>query len=200
MSARHLLLLGSLVLAACAAPRPAPQVGCSFEVDPTARPAVSAAAWTAGAELYVRMNRDLGPEASPVGTRFTATVVEPLVDPHGIVVVPVGSLVHGQVVAIDAEQRRIAVAFCELQTKRGVFALQARVLAVWPYALTVRPPDGDLAHAVVLQSATPTAIGGGPPAEDIASESVHDIVVPFDAELRLQVVAPLIEPARESRE
>lgn len=185
MVGRTSLLFVSLLGASCAcASKPAP--------PPVTMPApVAAVGWVDGAEIHVRLNRELGPTRTPSGTRFTATVVESLVDPRGIVVIPAGALVHGHVVGVDEPGRRIEIVFTGLETRHAKFALRARVLQVWPYALTVRPDREAGPPVAVLQATAPIAVGGGPPA-DGEEPVTSDTVVPFDAEMRLMVVAPLI--------
>lgn len=149
------------------------------------------------AELNVRLNQDLGPAASPAKDNFTARVVSPIVGANGRVLVPVGSIVWGHVVHVDEGSRRVEIAFDRLETRTAVYRLSATILTAQPYAVTVRPEGQQLSTAtVVLEGNAPSAIGGGPPvpesepAEEDAPRG--EVIVPFDAELRLQLTAPLV--------
>lgn len=145
-----------------------------------------------GAELRVKLNQDLGPGLSPPDDPFTAKVVAPIVDRRGFVAVPAGALVHGRVIHIDEPSRRVEVKFERLETRDGVFQLNATIIAATPWALTVRPAGPPTSSNVVLQGVAPSAIGGGPlPPESEADEDAPrgTAIIPFDAELRLKVLS-----------
>lgn len=177
-------------------------VSCASSGAPRPEPAVADFARVArseevpsGTELRVRLDQDLGP--GPDGRLFTARVITPLLDRRGVVIVPAGSLVHGHVIHVDEPQRRVELAFDRLETRGAVYTLHATVVAAAPYALTV-VPAADGKETVTLQAAAPDALGGGP----LAPESETDeslprgpIVVPFDAELRLRLVSPMVRAA-----
>lgn len=147
-----------------------------------------------GAELRVRLNQDLGPGISSVNGTFSARTTTPIVGSRGRVLIPVGSLVHGHVVHVDEANRRVEIAFDRIETRTASYWMRATVIAAHPYAATVRPEGAPSTETVVLQGAAPSAIGGGPPApESEADESAPrvDPIVPFDAELKLKLVAPI---------
>jgi hypothetical protein len=141
------------------------------------------------------MNNDLGPGINAEKGTFSARTISPIVGSRGRVIVPVGSLVHGHVVHIDDANRRIEIAFDRLETRTGSHWLRANVINAQPYAITVRPEGSPTTETVVLQGATPSAVGGGPaaPESEAADESAPrgDVIVPFDAELRLKLTAPI---------
>ena len=147
-----------------------------------------------GAELRVRLNQDLGPGITSVNGTFSARLISPLVGSNGRVIVPIGSLVHGHVVHVDDASRRVEIAFDRLETRNGSYWMRATVIGAQPYAVTVRPEGTPSPETVVLQGAAPSAIGGGPIAPEAeADESAPrgDAIVPFDAELRLKLTAPV---------
>ncbi len=147
------------------------------------------------AELRVRLNQDLGPAASPDKDTFTARVTSPIVGSNGRVLIPVGSMVWGHVVHVDEASRRVEIAFDRLETRTTVYRLSATVLGAPPYALTVRPEGGPTSATVVLQGNTPSAIGGGPAAPESEAEEGAprgDVIVPFDAEMKLQLTDKLV--------
>jgi len=161
-------------------------------------PAMSLAAAT-GSELRVRLDQDLGPGVSPDKKLFTARVVAPLLDKRGIVIVAPGALVHGHVVHVDEAQHRVEIAFDRLETRDAVYVLQATVIAASPYALTVMPEGQATSNTALLQGVAPTAIGGGPvpPASEADEDTPRGVaIVPFDAELRLKLMGPVV-PALE---
>jgi hypothetical protein len=148
-----------------------------------------------GTELRVRLNQDLGPAASPDKDTFTARVVSPIVGSNGRVIVPVGSLVWGHVVHVDEASRRVEIAFDRLETRTTVYRLGATVIGANPYAVTVRPEGTPSSATVMLQGNAPSAIGGGPAAPESESEEDAprgDVIVPFDAEMRLQLTEKLV--------
>jgi hypothetical protein len=147
-----------------------------------------------GAEMRVRLNQDLGPGISTVNGTFSARLISPIVGSRGRVLVPVGSLVHGHVIHVDEASRRVEIAFDRLETRSASYWMRATVVTAQPYAVTVRPEGTPSNESVVLQGAAPSAIGGGPQApESEADESAPrvDAIVPFDAELRLKLTAPI---------
>lgn len=148
-----------------------------------------------GAELRVRLNQDLGPGISSVNGTFSARLISPVVGTRGRVLVPVGSLVHGHVVHVDEASRRVEIAFDRIETRTGSYWMRATVMNAQPYAVTV-PAEGASTNnnTCVLQGSAPSAIGGGPAApESEADESAPrvDAIVPFDAELKLKLTAPI---------
>ena len=149
-----------------------------------------------GSELRVKLNQDLGAAASPAKDTFSARLVAPVVGPNGRVLVPVGSLVWGHVVHVDEQSRRVEIAFDRLESRSAVYRLSATVVTAQPYAVTVPPQGAPLASATgVLQGDVPSAIGGGPPPPESEAEEDAprgDAIVPFDAEMRLQITAPLV--------
>lgn len=147
-----------------------------------------------GAELKVRLNQDLGPGISSVNGTFSARLTSPIVGSRGRVLIPVGSLVHGHVVHVDEASRRVEIAFDRIETREASYWLRATVVNAQPYAVTVRPEGSPSTETCVLEGAAPSAIGGGPAApESEADEGAPrvDAIVPFDAELRLRITAPV---------
>jgi hypothetical protein len=136
-------------------------------------------------EIRVKLDADLGVES--VDRAFSARLVTPLMQPNGVVFAPAGSLVHGHVVSTS--EHRVELTFDRLETRDGVFRINAAVVSAAPYAVAVRPEAGS--KTVMLEAATPTAIGGGPmAAESEADEEaspVGEVIVPFDAEMRLKL-------------
>lgn len=189
------LLFGAAFLVACgSSPKPNPAVAAFARAAQAPAPS-SELALASGSELRVRLDQDLGPGVSPDGKRFTARLASPLLDRRGIVLVPAGSLIHGHVVHVDETQQRVELAFDRLETREGVYMLKVTVIAATPYALTVAPQGAPTSETVVLQSVGPNAIGGGPIAPE--SEAEEDAprgtpIVPFDAELRLKLLGPVV--------
>lgn len=146
-----------------------------------------------GIELRVKLNQDLGPGLTAEKGTFSARLMSPVVSSRGRVLIPIGSLVHGHVVHLDDASRRVEIAFDRLETRNGSYWLRATVIGAQPYAVTVRPEGTPSTDTVVLQSSMPSAIGGGPPAPEAESDEAQrgDAIVPFDAELRLKLTAPL---------
>jgi len=197
MRLRLATLVATLLLAGCASKQqsvryvaPPPITARSIDRENKTVASIS------GAELRVRLNQDLGAAASPVKDNFTARLVEPIVGPNGRVLIPVGSLVWGHVVHVDEASRRVEIAFDRLETRTAVYRLSATVLSAHPFAVTVRPEGlATMSPTVILQGNAPSAIGGGPPVQESESEEGAprgDVIVPFDAELRLKITAPLI--------
>lgn len=146
------------------------------------------------AELRVRLNQDIGPGLISEKGTFSARLMSPVLSSRGRVIIPVGSLVHGHVVHVDDASRRVEIAFDRLETRNASYWLRANVIDAHPYALTVRPEGVTTTDTVVLQGQIPSSVGGGPPVpESEADESAPrgDVIVPFDAELRLKLTAPL---------
>lgn len=163
------------------------------------RPNLDASAARPGSEFRVRLDEDLGPGISAPGTIFTARVAQPLLTLDGRVAVPAGSWVHGHVVSVNDAERRVEIAFDKLQTRDGTYQLAATIVSASPWAVTVRP-DGAVhePRTVLLQGKTPSAIGGGPRAPESESDVQlprGDAIVPFDAELQLRLLRPLVRTA-----
>jgi hypothetical protein len=141
------------------------------------------------AEIRVRLDGDIGTDS--MDRAFSARLASPLLGRDGRVIAPTGSLVYGRVVSTSADARRIELAFERLETRDGVYRLDASIVSAAPYAVTIAPAQG--ARTAMLQASQPGAIGGGPAAEDADdAPRVADVIVPFDAELRLAISGPLV--------
>jgi hypothetical protein len=57
-----------------------------------------------GTTIHVRMREDLSTETTAAGTKFSAEVMEPI-EKNGRVVIPIGSILNGQVTAIHSGKR-----------------------------------------------------------------------------------------------
>lgn len=192
---RQAALCVSLLSVACAGTtqNTAPNSSTALVAPSPAQMEKAELANVSGAELRVRLNQDLGPGLSSEKGTFSARLMSPIVSSRGRVIIPVGSLVHGHVVHVDDSNRRIELAFDRIETRTGSHWLRATVIGAQPYALTVRPAGTPSSETVVLQGAMPSAIGGGPAAPESESEDGPrgDVIVPFDAELRLKLTAPI---------
>lgn len=196
MSMRIAAVAASLLVAACAGQnRAEPHSSVVALTAPTpAQIEKAELASVSGAVLRVRLNQDLGPGISSVNGTFSARLISPVVGSNGRVIVPIGALVHGHVVHVDDASRRVEIAFDRLETRTGSYWMRATVTSAQPYAVTVRPGGAPSNDTVVLEGTAPSAIGGGPAApESEGDESAPrgDAIVPFDAELRLKLTAPV---------
>ncbi|HMF52875.1 MAG TPA: hypothetical protein VK593_00900 [Edaphobacter sp.] len=70
-----------------------------------------------GTLLRVRMREDLSTATSAPGTKFTAEVMESIMN-HGRVIVPIGSVLEGQVTAVHAGRRISGAASLHLEPER----------------------------------------------------------------------------------
>jgi hypothetical protein len=193
------VLVSALLVAACGTSQSSSNTMSQASVDRLAREARMAQAASpteapAGADIFVRLDQDLGPGISPDNNLFTARLTMPLTDRRGIVLAPKGALVHGHVVHVDEGQRRVELAFDRLETRDGVYDLKATIVSAKPYALTVAPEGQPTSNTAVLEQVGPTAVGGGPvpppsEADELAPRGVA--IVPFDAELHLKLVGPV---------
>ncbi|MGZ3422185.1 MAG: hypothetical protein ACXWUG_27355 [Polyangiales bacterium] len=182
MSMRFALIAAAALVAACSSskPTPMPQAPIGMSKKPSASvPYVSDVN-----EIRVRLDSDIGVES--VDHAFTARLLTPLMRPDGIVFAAAGSLVHGHVVSTS--QHRVELAFDRLETRDGVYRIDAVVISAAPYAITVRPHDG--VRTSTLEATQPTAIGGGPPIPSESEEEASragEVIVPFDADVRLKL-------------
>jgi hypothetical protein len=185
MSMRLALIAATALVAACSSTRSnVPQTPIGISSTHTAKSA-SVPYVSDINEIRVRLDSDLGVES--VDRAFSARLVTPLMQPNGVVFAPAGSLVHGRVVSTT--EHRVEIAFNRLETRDGVYRINASVVSAAPYAVTIRPQADT--KTVMLEATAPTALGGGPLAADseLDSEasSAGEVIVPFDAELRLKL-------------
>jgi hypothetical protein len=130
---RKLLILAVALAAACATSPGfiAPPAG-TYATNPPVH-------FGKGSRMLVQLTQPLGPGISFAGERFVAVVAEPVRDPQGAVVVPVGAQVIGHVsdvgLPIGAGQPpTLVIDFDELQFAGMSFPLNARVIGTDPLA------------------------------------------------------------------
>jgi len=88
------------------------------------RPVVNLYTVQRGESVRVRMNETLNSKTARIGDRFTTTVTEPVYSDNGVIVIPVGSTVTGQVSSVRAARKggdpgTIDVAFVEVRLPNG---------------------------------------------------------------------------------
>lgn len=101
----------------------------------------------AGSPLTIELLDTLGTEISGSGQAFRARVVEPLRSEDGVVVVPAGALVEGDVAMVEqGDTPLLALELTSIQTARGRSSIQARLRGVRPVTLpaSATRPDGIL--------------------------------------------------------
>ena len=102
------------------APQSAPAAG-SPEAPP--QPVVHTYRLAAGTPVHIHLNDEISTDTATVGTTFQGTLSAPLVS-HGVVVVPTGSTVEGEVTAVEPGGRlhhpaELSLALTSLTSKGG---------------------------------------------------------------------------------
>lgn len=213
MHVRIALIAAALTAVACShnTTQQPPQTATVRSSTHSSSPSVSAPWLSDRGEVRVRLDGDIATGLTGPDATFSARLVTPVLSREGRVIAPPGSLLFGHVVSSDAASRQVTVAFDRLQTSDGAtYRIAATVVAAAPYAVTVRPANG--ANDVATLQATsamgqtgvgaPTAIGGGPtainPDDQDVNEARHsgEVVIPFDAELRLKLIEPPVQMGR----
>jgi hypothetical protein len=77
----------------------------SQPAPPPAQPRTVTSTVPVGTSLAIRMNDELSTQTSQAGDAFTATLVAPIVDAMGTVLVPAGATVRGRVTAVAPSTR-----------------------------------------------------------------------------------------------
>lgn len=165
----------------------------------------------AGSELEIELRQELSTKTNQPGDRFTASVVRPLVDGN-LVIVPVNSIVHGEVTAVQksggsGQEAIIKVTFHDVMFNGERWPLSASVVQATPetegrYSTgdkAARIGAGAVAGAIlgrviggntkgtVIGAAVGAAAGT---AITLATEDV-DAVLPEGSLLRLRLDEPL---------
>jgi hypothetical protein len=88
------------------------------------KPAVKYYEVATGTTFRVRMTGDISSKTAKVGDRFTTTVTEPVYSSDGVVVIPVGSTVFGNVDSVTAAKKggdpgQISVSFVSVRLPNG---------------------------------------------------------------------------------
>jgi len=200
-------------------PPPTPPPAAQPEVveppapEPTAPPEIPMVDITAstGSELEVELLQELSTRTSRPGDRFTASVTRPLID-GGMVMVPVNSLVRGEVTAVqksggNGEEAIIKVTLIDVFFNGRAWPLSASVVEADPrtegrYSTgdkAARVGAGAVAGAILGRivggNSKGTIIGAAVGAAagtaiTLATEDV-DAVLPEGASLRLRLDGPL---------
>lgn len=175
------------------APRPAEMQGAPNAV-------------AAGTIVEVTLDEGLGTKSSQVGEGFSARVTAPVKTAAGRVLVPEGGELRGYIVGLDDGMLPlIKIAFTTIDTVSGVAPIQARLVSAERYAYVEQAPvgvpssyDAILLEPLFQSGVRPNAgigIGGGPAAER-ATTTRTELRVPAGADLRLELSAPLVAPAK----
>jgi hypothetical protein len=159
----------------------------------------------AGTMMRVRMDQALGTEISQEGTRWTATVLEPVRGPDGRVVVPAGAKVYGAVQDVDSGSRPLLKLDIQgVQTRFGAAPLEAKIARAEKYEYESYEPvaygpgwgydpymfgyDPYLGYDAAFYPYGWTAAGPG----YVGGYTEPEIRVPRGATLVLQLTRPLI--------
>lgn len=169
-------------------------------------PAEQPNAVAAGTVIEVTLDQGLGTKSSQVGEGFSARVTAPVKSASGRVLVPQGGELRGFVVGLASGlSPLIKIAFTTIDTVDGVAPIQARLISAQRYAYVEQAPVGvpSSYDSILLEplfqpgvrSSSAVGIGGGPAAER-ATTTRTELRVPAGADLRLELVAPLVAPAK----
>jgi hypothetical protein len=181
-------------------------------VEPDPEPATITLSADSGTEFRVRLRQELSTKDNKPGDRFTASVVEPLID-GSMVVVHTNAIVRGEVTAVQqsgsqGEAAVIKIAFLDVTVNGVTYPLSASVVEANPetegrYSTgdkAARIGGGAVAGAILGRvlggNAKGTIIGAAVGAAagtaiTLATEDV-DAVLPAGSELRLRLDEPLI--------
>jgi hypothetical protein len=181
-------------------------------VDPDPGPAMVTLQADVGTEFRVRLRQELSTKDNQPGDRFTATVVEPLID-ASTVVVHTNAIVRGEVTAVQqsgnkGEAAVIKIAFLDVTIDGVTYPLGASVVEAHPetegrYSTgdkAARIGGGAVAGAILGRvlggNSKGTIIGAAVGAAagtaiTLATEDV-DAVLPAGSELRLRLDEPLV--------
>lgn len=180
-------------------------------VEPDPGPAMITLTADSGTEFRVRLRQKLSTKDNKPGDRFTASVVEPLID-GSTVVVHTNAIVRGEVTAVQQSGSQgqaaiIKIAFLDVTVDGETFPLSASVVEANPetegrYSTgdkAARIGGGAVAGAILGRvlggNAKGTIIGAAVGAAagtaiTLATEDV-DAVLPVGSELRLRLDGPL---------
>lgn len=181
-------------------------------VQPDPGPAMITLSADAGTEFRVRLRQELNTKDNKPGDRFTATVIDPLID-GSTVIVRTGAIVRGEVTAVqrsgkEGEAAVIKIAFLNVTIDGETYPLSASVVQAHPetegrYSTgdkAARIGGGAVAGAILGRvlggNAKGTIIGAAVGAAagtaiTLATEDV-DAVLPAGSELRLRLDEPLV--------
>jgi hypothetical protein len=181
-------------------------------VEPDPGPAMLSLQANPGTEFRVRLRQELSTKDNQPGDRFTAAVVEPLID-GSTVIVHANAIVRGEVTAVQqsgnkGEAAVIKIAFLDVTIDGETYPLSASVVEANPetegrYSTgdkAARIGGGAVAGAILGRvlggNAKGTIIGAAVGAAagtaiTLATEDV-DAVLPAGSELRLRLDEPLI--------
>lgn len=155
----------------------------------------------AGTLLTVRADQPLDTYYTAPGSTFTATVVTPLRDPGGRVLVPEGAKVHGTFVSYGRpDEPRVRVALQSIDTVEGTVPLQAAVRRAqhvdWTGPPELTPRQAYQFPYDFLEYGNETAGPSDPnqPTLGYEIEQPRQVHVPSGALLDLQLVGPLALP------
>ncbi len=202
----RVLLLSSIVAS--------PALGCAHALQPeiasvgpekpqpAAPGAISAPFVQAGTIFSVQTNEPLDTYFTAPGTRFTATVVDPLFAADGQLVVPYGALVHGTVTSVGPYERpRLRVHIDSIDTVRGTVPLTAALRDAQHYGWLGPDPLEAQTSVSPAQRFEYPDIERRLPSPDLFSyqdqygfntQQPREIRVPRGALLELALVRPLV--------
>jgi hypothetical protein len=159
----------------------------------------------AGVLLTVRTDQPLDTYYTPPGSAFTATVLTPLRDSSGRVVVVEGAKVHGTFVSFgQPDEPRVRVALQTIDTVEGALPLSAAVRQAQHVEWTGPPrlPKRQTyqLRASGIEYGTETAGPSDPsqPSLGFQVEQPRQVHVPSGAILELQLTEPLASPGARS--
>jgi hypothetical protein len=154
-----------------------------------------------GALLTVRADQPLDTYYTAPGSTFTATVLTPLRDPSGRVLVAAGAKVHGTFVSFgSADEPRVRLAFQSVDTVEGTVPLAAAVRQAqhveWIGPPEVTPREAYQFPYDFLEYGNETAGPSDPsqPTLGYQIEQPRQVHVPYGALLGLQLTEPLALP------
>lgn len=177
--------------------KPPPRVGVGASRGATFEQlaALHTAEVPANTTFRVTMDDTLSSATAYQGQTFTATLTTPLIAKDVRIAAPAGSRLQGHVVSVESgSEPRIAVTFDSLETKYGLYGIEAHANDSMNVAFTIGSARDDEANADTVFRPGPGAIGGGPRAEGMEqSEQSHTtmVVVPKNSELELVLTSPL---------
>lgn len=162
--------------------------GAQSGVSPLQRPSpMPAASVAAGSEVHATMTDRIASDTSKPGDAFVLHVDDTMTAVDGRTLITKGSVLRGHVVRVTRDPPRIDLAFDTIETRDGPVSIHAMLVDVGSHGqvLTLRlgdPSDGGIAPSR-------TAIGGGPPPEDVRGARVE---VPEGARIRLLLLDPIV--------
>lgn len=149
-----------------------------------------------GTHFSIVLERDVGIEGTPVYGRLQS----PLVTRTGQAIAEAGSVVVGEVVKVDEEQRRLGVRFDAIVIDYGRIPIDAVVVDAGAWARVIPPRTETLQSSSILEVDTQLGIGGGPPTSSEppggadADRAAGHVFIPRGARLEMMLTSPVEPP------